>query len=285
MANSIAALLTSYNRKATTLASLDRLFSQQTTAELTVFLVDDNSPDGTADAVQKQFPQVRLLPGDGNLFWCGGMRCAFDAALKEGFDFYLWLNDDTLLEPDAVARMLAAYQSLAAENERAIVVGSTRDPQTGVHTYGGVVRSSRIHPNKYRLQEPGDKPLPCDTMNGNCVLIPSAVAAVVHSLSPEFQHGMGDFDYGLRARKAGCAVWVAPGYIGDCAANGASGGFEDARLAMYSRWRHMMSNKGLPPREYLVYMRRHGGSGWPLYWAMPYVRVIVSSLFARPRKA
>ena len=280
----IAALLTTYDRKATTLASLARLFAQDVTAEITVFLVDDNSPDGTAEAVRAEFPRVRVLLGHGNLFWCGGMRCAFDAALKEEFDFYLWLNDDTVLEVDAVRRLIEANHSLPGDrSQHAIMVGSTRDPETGAHTYGGVVRSSRFHPNKYRLLAPGETPRPCETMNGNCVLIPRTVVSRARNLSPEFRHGMGDFDYGLRARKAGCSVWVAPGYVGVCARNSLQGGFEDSRLHVESRWRHMMTDKGLPPREYLVYMRRHGGPLWPLFWMMPYVRVILSSVFASRR--
>ena len=216
----IAALLTTYSRKATTLACLGRLFEQDVNAQITVFLVDDNSPDGTAEAVHAEFPSIRVLHGDGNLFWCGGMRRAFDAALKEDFDFYLWLNDDTVLEADAVRRLVEANLSLPADRQQnAVIVGSTREPGTGAHTYGGVVRSSRFHPNKYRLLEPGETPRACETMNGNCVLIPRAVVSLTHNLSPEFRHGMGDFDYGLRARKAGCSVWVAPGYVGVCARN------------------------------------------------------------------
>ena len=278
----IAALLTCYNRKATTLACLARLIKQELTDELTVFLVDDNSPDGTGEAVRAQFSQVRVLQGDGALFWCGGMRRAFDAALREDYDFYLWLNDDTLLEPDAVARLLSSYEEIAAKGcESAIVVGATCDPRTGAHTYGGVVRSSLIHPLKYRLLEPGDDPRQCDTMNGNCVLIPRSVAAVVQNLSPEFRHGIGDFDYGLRARKAGCTVWGAPKYIGTCARNDVDGGFLDPRLPLRNRWRHMMSSKGLAPGEHLVYARRHGGAFWPFFWVLPYIRIVLSSLRAK----
>lgn len=272
----IAALLTCYNRKSITLACLSRLFEQRLTGELTVFLVDDNSPDATADAVRAQFPQVRVVPGNGDLFWCGGMRLAFDVALKEDFDFYFWLNDDTLLEDNAIARLLATYQSISASgHENAIVAGSARDPKTGMHTYGGVVRSSRIHPIKYRLLEPEDRPIQCDTMNGNCVLIPRAVVARVHNLSAEFQHALGDFDYGLRARKAGCTVWIAPGFMGTCAWNDITGGFLDTRSPLRKRWQHMMSNKGLPPGEYLTYARRHAGKLWPFFWILPYLKVVL----------
>jgi GT2 family glycosyltransferase len=73
-----------------------------------VFLVDDGSTDGTSAGVAAEYPDVHLIGGDGSLFWNGGMRRAFDAALRGTFDAYLWLNDDTMLYPDALLRIVEA---------------------------------------------------------------------------------------------------------------------------------------------------------------------------------
>ena len=70
----IAVLITCHNRKDTTLSCLGRLFSIR--KDIDVYCVDDNSTDGTADAIRENFPQVNLIRGDGNLFWCRGMRKA-----------------------------------------------------------------------------------------------------------------------------------------------------------------------------------------------------------------
>ncbi len=278
----IAVLLACHNRKAATLSSLARLQEQDTAAQLEVFLVDDASSDGTAEAVRARFPQVRMLRGSGQLFWCGAMRRALATALERDFDFYLWLNDDTTLDLDAVRRLLEAHEGIAGKGSQpAIVVGSTRDPRTGEPTYGGVVRASRLHPLKYRLLAPGAEPRPCHSMNGNCVLIPRDAAARAGNLSPEFSHGIGDFDYGLRARRAGCGLWVVPATVGTCARNSAEGGFRDPRLPWRERLRAMFSRKGLPPGEYLAYARRHGGPLWPFYWALPYAHTVVACLFRR----
>src|SRR5215471_21751813 len=100
----VAVLMTCFNRKSMTLEALDTLFSQKHTDNLdvTVYLVDDNSSDGTGPAVVQRYPQVILLQGSGSLFWNGGMRKAFATALATGFDGYVWLNDDTRLEADAL---------------------------------------------------------------------------------------------------------------------------------------------------------------------------------------
>ena len=123
-----------------TLETLDSLFNQKQleNLDMTVYLVDDGSRDGTGHAVAQRFPQVCLLQGDGSLFWNGGMRKAFAEALVNGFDGYLWFNDDTLLEEDALHRLVACATDIGDSSGPAIVVGSIRHPHTGEWTYGGV---------------------------------------------------------------------------------------------------------------------------------------------------
>lgn len=280
----IAALLTCHNRRASTLLALRRLFAQEVseTVKITVFLVDDGSDDGTGAAVASEFPRVRLLQGDGSLFWSGGMRLAFNEAAKTDFDYYLWLNDDTLLDRNAIASLLMTHRELTQRRENcSIVVGSTYDPETRKLTYGGVVRTSPVHPFKFRLLEPVAEPRPCATINGNAVLIPREVARRVGNISRGFTHSMGDFDYGLRARRLGCTLWVAPGYVGSCRRNGVANTWMDTSLP-FSQWmRRCLSMKGLPPREYRRFVQAHGGPLWPLFWSMPYVRVALTWARAR----
>lgn len=133
----IAVIMTCYNRREKTLESLAGLFTQKLPPEviLTVYLVDDGSTDGTSEGVQEQYPNVKLLKGNGSLFWNGGMRCAFAEAIASDPEFYLWLNDDTVLYPDAIAKALSTYQLLKAQGELlGVVVGSTCDPQTHLLT-------------------------------------------------------------------------------------------------------------------------------------------------------
>ena len=94
---SIAVLMTCHNRVNSTLECLAHLYEQTALDRvvLSVYLVDDGSSDGTGEQVHERFPDVNVLKGDGSLFWNGGMHRAFGEALKVGFDYYLWLNDDT----------------------------------------------------------------------------------------------------------------------------------------------------------------------------------------------
>lgn len=277
----VAVLLTCFNRRAKTLACLEHLqnchWPRATVFE--VWLVDDSSTDGTVAAVQAAYPAVRILPGDGNLFWNGGMRKAFLAALAEHFDYYLWLNDDTMLFPDAPARLFAAQAAMAAcAGQHGIAAGNTCDAVTGEHTYGGLARRSWIRALSFPRVEPRKEPQPCDTMNGNCVLIHHRVAEVIGVNDGAFIHGQGDVDYGLRARQAGFPVWMAGGYVGECSNNPTKASYRDRQQPLAMRWRKITGPKGLPLRSWFVLTSRHGGWLWPLHFIWPYLRLVLEHL-------
>ncbi len=268
----LAALLTCHNRQDRTLGCLTSLYAQvdPNMFTLDVFLVDAGSSDGTREAVRERFPQVTLIERGTDLYWNGGMRVALGHAYETDPDLYLWLNDDVQLDDDALVRLLACHRELEADRAApAIVVGSTRDPVSGAHTYGGVVRTDRWRPMRYDLVPPAEDPKQVETMNGNCVLVPREVVVHIGNLAREFTHGMGDYDYGHRAERAGCEVWIAPGTIGTCARNPAA-----ERAGSFAEQRKRLTNPtgGLPPAEWFTYVRRWAGPLWPAYAVSPYVR-------------
>ena len=274
----IAVLITCHNRKVQTIACLDLLFSQLMPKgnTLSVYLVDDGCTDGTAAAVASTYPTVQILRGDGSLFWNGGMRVAFAEAMRFDFDYYLWLNDDTSLYTNALSTLLKASEKLAKDGRSAILVGSTCDPARAYWTYGGIRRQRSWRGIVFLPVQPQPDALQaCDTMNGNCVLIPRTIAKQVGNLDAAFRHGLGDFDYGLRAREAGYEIYIAAGYAGTCAVNSAQGTCLDRTASLSMRWHNLVSAKVLPPKEWLLYTRRHYGVLWPLYAVSPYLKTIL----------
>ena len=267
----VAAILAAHNRRDYTLACLRSLEQQAGhEAAVTAYVVDDGSTDGTGEAIAEQFPDAVLLQGDGSLFWGGGMRLAFGTALQRRHEYYLWLNDDTHLDDDTLAVLLRTDCDLRQRGEApSIVVGTTRDPETGALTYGGRVRPERFRPLRFMLVPPGDEPREAETMNGNCVLIPYQVAEAVGNIDRAYVQSMGDYDYGLRARGAGFGVWVAPGTIGTCANDHQR---RTDQQPLLSEVRRLGSVKGLEPKAWRVFTRRWAGPLWPMYWASPYVK-------------
>jgi GT2 family glycosyltransferase len=266
----VAAVMTAHNRRDLTLACLRSLRAQQIPGvALDVFVLDDASTDGTSEAIAEQFPEAAVLQGDGELYWNGGMRRAFAAAIAGDYDYYLWMNDDTHLDDGALAVLLDTERQVRERGDEAVIVaGSTRHPDSGELTYGGVIRPFRWQPLRYQLVEPADVPRPCETMNGNATLISRAVVQRIGNIDPAFTHAAGDYDYGLRARAAGCSVWITPGTIGTCDSNPA-GGDEQPLL---EELRRLWSTKELPPRSWATYCRRWAGRLWPVYWLSPYLR-------------
>jgi GT2 family glycosyltransferase len=272
----IAVLMTCHNRRENTLMCLGALFGSDLLIDATVevFLVDDGSKDGTSEAIKARYPAVNIIAGDGNLFWNGGMRVAFASAMQKGFDYYLWLNDDTILNAPALPSLLALAKVEARKhNKPTVIVGTTQSELGGSATYGGLHKRSAWRPLNHTMVLEVE-PAPCDTMNGNCVLIPSEVANKVGNLEPAFVHAMGDIDYGLRVSQAGFPIMVLPGFIGVCAHNSIDNTFMDMRLSLSERWKRIMSLKGLPPRQWYVLTRRHAGFLWPLLFLWPYIKVI-----------
>lgn len=284
----LAVLMTCHNRKSQTEACLKALKLQANHGvTLDVYLVDDGSTDGTAAAVIGIFPAAKIIRGDGNLYWCGGMRLAFAEAIKRNYDFYLWLNDDTRLFQHALARLFATYdQAAEALKQPTIVVGSTCDQQTGAMTYGGWVEKPRAFGPKswHKISPDPTYWRPCDTINGNCVLIPRGVVERVGNLDVHFVHGIGDLDYGLRAKKNGCQIVIAAGYVGECTVNDGAGLWSDTRQPLRVRWNKLIGPKGLPVRAWLVFCYRHKGILWPLVWLSPYVLFWIHAMGFTPRK-
>ncbi|MBK1827823.1 glycosyltransferase family 2 protein [Haloferula rosea] len=263
----IAVLMTCHNRRDQTLLCLRRLAGQRLSpgCRLSVFLVDDGSDDGTSEAVRLEFPDARIIVGNGALYWCGGMRLAWSIAAEEDPEFYLLANDDTLLEPDAISMLLCMVRSAEA---RVIAVAAIHDGREGRPTYGGIrMGEGLVHPT--------GSPERCDTFNGNAVLVPRAVFKELGMLHSTYTHGMGDFDYGYQASKNGVEVLQSPGFLGSCDRNPMTGSWRDRSLGRLRRLQILCSPKGLPFREWLVFNRRNSGSKWLLRTLSPYVKVIL----------
>jgi GT2 family glycosyltransferase len=144
-----------------------------------------------------------------------------------------------------------------------------RDPEDGRLTYGGVYRPVRSRRLRFEIVKPGERPVRAETMNGNCVLVPVEIAAAIGNISAEYRQKMGDFDYGLRAGRAGYPIWVAPGSFGICATHPPRR-TDQAPLA--TEVARLWSVKELPFGPWATFTRRWGGPLWPLYFVSPYVR-------------
>ena len=257
-------LMTSHNRRAKTLACLASLAAQDADLDVRVVLVDAGSRDSTREQVAAAFPHALVVPEGEDVFWGQGMRIAGEHARREA-DYHLWLNDDVVLAPSALAELLRWGRT-----DR-IVVGKLKD-EHGSPTYGGLVTRplARLSTRPIPVSS---APVPVDTMNGNVVLVGRAVREAIGEVRGDlFPHAFGDIDYGFSARSAGFEVVQAPGTVGDCSRNPSPA--SRSLPTLRTRWKALVSTKELPPAVWWRACYRHGGVLAPAYFVRPYLKVL-----------
>ncbi|MEY4572062.1 MAG: hypothetical protein RLZ10_1288 [Bacteroidota bacterium] len=267
----IAVLLTCRNRKEKTLTCLTSFFQSKeyiSDSIFHVFLVDDGSTDGTRDAIRKSFPSVYIIEGDGQLFWNQGMRLAWQKALEYGrFDYFLWLNDDTIMDTNALNHLLTADKVLQGRSQLRLITAACRATNDAdVFSYGGRTDTGPVIPNG-ELQE-------CRYVNGNLVLVPNNVFQKIGILSKHYTHGMGDNDYGLRCIEAGGRCFTTAEYIATCPPNEGLPGWCNPDVPFKERWKLLHSPKGLNIKEYNRFRKRFWGNRWFIFALKAYFRLI-----------
>lgn len=270
----IAVLLTVFNRKEKTIQCLKRLYNILPLEGylVDVYLTDDGCTDGTPEAVAEQFPQVNIIHAKGDLFWNRGMWTAWDTAAKtKDYDFYLWLNDDTFVYDN----MLKVLTDSAVEtNEKAIIVGATESTDHSVITYGGRLQNGSI-------PKPDGDLTKVDYFNGNIVLIPRAAYMVLGNLDHYFTHSKGDFDYGMRAKKAGIAIYQCGMVLGECDEHPTLDKWCNPDVPFAQRWKMLNRPNGMPPKEtFHLEKRPKGLITASFHYLTIYLRCLCPSLWS-----
>ncbi len=271
-----AVILTAFNRREKTLACLERLFAiKADNVNYTVYLTDDGSTDGTADAVARKFPQVIISRGDGTLYWAGGMDLSWRRAVKDGgYDGYLWLNDDTVVKDNMWPEILDADRySREKFGKGGIYVGSTLDTSGKVHTYGG---SRCIYKWKsgYTPVIPDGTFQLCDIANGNVTFISSDVVDKIGCMYPGYVHG-GDYDYSFWAHKEGFPLIVLRDYVGYCDNDHKS--LRDSLIGkpLKKRISYLYSPNGMQLRTAILFQKRF----YPYYVPVTFLSYWTKALF------
>lgn len=273
----IAVLITCYNRKDITLRSLECLFNQagkNVNFNFKVFLVDDGSNDGTSEEIRIKFPEVKIIDGSGSLYWNRGMYLAWETAVKESYDYdyYLWLNDDVILDKTALNNLLLNINPFELE----IICGATYWMDKSNTTYSGYdYENKMLTPNGFKQQ--------CSFFNGNIVLVPRMVFEILGNLEYRYRHSLGDFDYGYRAAKKNIKSYICPEHLGQCEGNMKEKKFLDSQLNVLQRLKflyHPLS--GSSPLEFFLLAYRKSGSVLAVkYLITIHLRVVFPSLFSK----
>ena len=254
----IAVLMTCYDRVQTTLRCLERLrkaCARVDDATFDVWLVDDASPDRTGEKVKAAFPEVNVIRSGGNLFWCKGMRLAWDEAVKSAgdkpYDFYLWLNDDAMLTENAIANLLSDYRKHGS-----VIVGKFSTDESETDVSFGVLDG---------------------WMNGNLVLVPREVYEKIGPIFNGYRHGYGDIDYGLRAARAGFSPYLSTAFSGVCPAQPERYRMQEGK-PFTARVRSLFDPKGYNMHDAVLFRYRNWGFCMALVCV---VHMVLKTLFCK----
>ena len=129
---SVAAVVVTYNRLPLLRQCLAAL-AAQTAQELTIFLVDNASTDGTAEAVAEMaLPNLVYRNTGKNLGGAGGFAYGVREAALAGYDALWLMDDDTLPTPTALEALLQADRNLQGQygwlSSRALAPDGTDQP-------------------------------------------------------------------------------------------------------------------------------------------------------------
>lgn len=263
----VAVLMACFNRSATTLQCLELLFAQTALADgeatVEVWLLDDGT-DGTGKAAAELDPRVHVLDGDGSFFYTGGMAAAFGAASVDPPDLYLWLNDDSMLDLDALALLLAERRALEAEGVRDPVLSGPQRHTAGYVQYSGRMIVKRRPWMTHRFVSPTGAPERVDLIAGNCILVSPAVLAAAHPFDGMFLHGWLDWHFAMKVNESGGTTWIASRSVGICHFGLPT--WIDPEVPLSKAVRSFIDRirNGvviLPP---IRFYRRYAGFGWPV---------------------
>ncbi len=214
----VAAIIPTFNRKDKLSRFLDLILAQ-TYPNLQIIVVDSSSSDGTVDLVKTQFSQVTLIEVSDREFWTGATNAGVKWALKQKIDFILTINDDAVIDPDYISKLVnlaEKYQLSILGNRIDYLAPKDRIWSLGTYSDWGTDRFLKIAYNDVNLADldPAileQELIAVDTLPGNGVLIGADVFNKIGLYNAKFcPHYHGDSELIMRAKKVGIEAWIAP---------------------------------------------------------------------------
>jgi GT2 family glycosyltransferase len=207
----IACLILNTNRRQDTLECLASLLAS-TYLKLLVLVLDCQSTDGSVEAIRSAFPDVRVVELDRNLGYAGNNNVGIRLAVDEGADWVFVLNEDTVLAPDCLERLVEAGE---------------REPDVGIvgplvfhHDEPGVIQSaggglSRWWQGYHFGQNEPDSgqftdPYPVRWISGCAILVRREVVQAVGPIDERFFIYWEETEWCVRAGQAGWRILAVP---------------------------------------------------------------------------
>lgn len=200
--NMVYVIIPAHNNKKEVIEVLTCLH-KQTYKYINLILIDDGSYDGTEEEVKKFFPKVKILKGNGNLWWTGANILGVNYVLRKAKDddFILLLNNDLIVNEDYIENLVNASNS----NNRAIVGSTLVDYINPDFMEGGIKidKNLNIFVNRDKENiENTDIEFNIDVLPGRGTLIPIEVFKKIGNFNfVKLPHYGADYEFTYRAKR------------------------------------------------------------------------------------
>jgi GT2 family glycosyltransferase len=200
-APAVAVLTVNYNggsHIAEFLASLGGM----TYSNWALVVVDNASSDGSPDEIASLFPRAELIRNGENLGITGGHNVGIRHCLEHGFDYVLFLNNDTVVEQDLLDRLVRAADDRTMVAPKTYLYGRRPlldDTVGDFDWWRGIWRGwlyGKPEPHGFDRWQPNMASL-C------CLLVPASVFRDAGLMDERFFMYYDDFDFVRRAKQAG----------------------------------------------------------------------------------
>ena len=210
---SIAIIVLTWNGRELTLDCL-RSLDAVTTPGVRVIVVDNASSDGTADAIRSQYGgRITLIENPTNAGFAAGNNAGIERALRDGADFILLLNNDTLVAPDFVDRLLEPLRDAPDIGITAPKIYFA-EPRDRIWFAGGVISMWKGTARHIGIRETDrgqyDRERDIDYATGCALLARRTVFETAGTLDPAYRAYFEDADLCVRARRAGFRIRYVP---------------------------------------------------------------------------
>lgn len=179
---------------------------------LRCIVVDNASPDGTADLVARDHPWVDLVRSPGNLGYGRGCNLGFERVRTP---YVLFMNADVIIGADAIRELLRFLESrervgLAAPATRLGRSDGLQFTEKIFTPWSLVAKATGIRglQPKRRLVRPGEAPFKTDWVCGAVMLARSEAIREVGGFDPRFFLYFEETDLCRRMRAAGWELWA-----------------------------------------------------------------------------
>jgi len=264
----VAVHIAVHNRLEYTLECISKLTHSATALWELHFFVADSGNDSLHLSLASKFEESKYtyIKVNPNSYWAESMHACMEATNLQKYNYILMINNDVFVHEDAIS----IISRFAEDRKNSITIGQLWDPATKSHAYGGLNKVG-IHPLHYKSVVATSSEINVDALQGNCVLIPIEVIKSGIKLDPEYRHNYADLDFGVRAKKSGFNLIVAPGYIGTCVVG-------DRKLPnnILARIRYFSSPVGTPIKSQIKILKFLGPRIiWWIWLLPPIIRVLI----------